>query len=81
MDLLESHIALGLQLKQYETNAYFFRLSQNLTTDSLLIYLFCTSREPKNGSASSANQNKNNFMFAVGTKHVNQQRIDHQILA
>ena len=31
-------------------------------------------------SASSKNQNKNNFMFATCNKHVNQQRIEHQIL-
>ena len=33
-----------------------------------------------NCSSSSENQNKNNFMFGICTKHVNQQRIDHQIM-
>ena len=42
-------------LKDYET--IFLQLSQNLTTDSLLIYALCTSSEPKIvSSASSANQ-------------------------
>ena len=33
-----------------------------------------------NCSSSSDNQNKNNFMFGICTKHVNQQRIECQIM-
>ena len=29
-----------LQLNEYETDSYFFQLSQNMTTDCLLIYVF-----------------------------------------
>ena len=36
-----------LQLRERETDPLFLQLSQNLITDSLSIYVFCTSYEPK----------------------------------
>ena len=33
--------------KKYKTYSKFLRLSQNLLPNSLLIYMFCTIREPK----------------------------------
>ena len=36
-----------VQLKEYKTNPYPFQLIQNLTTNSLLIYMFYTSCDPE----------------------------------
>jgi hypothetical protein len=41
---VEWHIAFGLQLKKYETSII-SSIKQNLTTNFLLIYVFCTSCE------------------------------------
>ena len=38
---------LLLQLEEYKTDPKFLELSQNLTTDSVLIYVFCTCCEPE----------------------------------
>ena len=46
-----------------------------------IVYLRVLDKlESWNCSASSENQNKNNFPFTIYTKQVTQQRIDHQIL-
>ena len=55
--------------------------SQNLTSDSLLICVFCTGCEPEIILPVLQSINKNNLKFATCAKHVNQWRTHRQILA
>ena len=53
------------------------KFDDNFLVDLRVLYKFWTW----NCSARSSNQNQNNFTFAICTKHVNQQRVDHQNMA
>ena len=66
-----------LVLKEYETDLQFLQLSQNLTTYSLLIYMFWTNWKCEIVFVLW----QNNFSIATCTKHVNQQTTGYQILS